>query len=158
MPNRKCLHFLAIFAAAIIALIPSLAGAEEEAHPLNPEPYLSADITSWGRVVSHWELHADGEYVQWEQDFESREIKNRLSINKGPETYEKAVSIVEGLSGLSGIACADALTDGPSVEYHFPNGGTLNFYLGCYSATRTPGIQKFWDVEAALYSLIPWLK
>lgn len=158
MPNRKSLLTLSICLAAITLLVPALAVAEHEVDPTVSAKHLSADITSWGRVVSHWELHANGEYIQWEQDFYTREIKNRLSVNKGPETYTKAVSIVEGLTGLSGIDCTDAPTDGPSVEYHFPNGGALSFYLGCYSSKRKPDIQKLWDAETALYSLIPWLK
>lgn len=141
-------------ALAFVLLLPQ----QSVAAPSPGELPIAVKITSWGRTVSQWQLHPDGRHIQWEQDFSTGEQRNYSSAQLGEDIYRRAVQIVEPMQTLTNLDCPNAPTDGPSVHYELPNGTKLSFYIPCYNVKRTGDIQKFWDIEAALYGLVPWRK
>tara|TARA_R110001599_G_scaffold88730_1_gene235554 strand:- start:668 stop:1165 length:498 start_codon:yes stop_codon:yes gene_type:complete len=121
---------------------------------------ISRDVTSWGRVVSHWELYPDGRYLQQEFDFNDGKIVSEKTDLKSPKIYGQVQSALKPLHGKEYIGCSGAPTDGPTSVYRWQTNGQpskLSFYIGCYGVNRTPDIQLVYDAEQTVYGLIPWI-
>ncbi len=115
------------------------------------------EVTSWGRVTYHLELHRSGRLRAWRHDFNSGARLEERDEQRAPAAYTEALATLAPLSPAPTLDCSSAPTDGPSGHYLWHNAAgqqAFTIYYGCYSARPRPAAnQAAFDVEERFFAL-----